>query len=129
MLYHNAECHYAECRDLFITTLNVFMLSVVKLNVVMLSVMAPLKVVLAKFSTLSRAVLHHRSTKCMGNMQPLLALKTRPRFRPINLKLSNAHFKKIIICYIEVIASLITLSTYLLQDKGIIFFYRREEQD
>ncbi len=31
-------CHYAECRVLFITMLNVIMLSVVMLNVVMLSV-------------------------------------------------------------------------------------------
>jgi hypothetical protein len=37
-LCHYAECHCAECRDLFIGMLNVVMLSVVRLNVVMLSV-------------------------------------------------------------------------------------------
>jgi len=43
---HNAECHYDECRVLFIVMLNVIMLSVVTLcvvvlSVVMLSVLAP----------------------------------------------------------------------------------------
>ncbi len=36
------NCHYAECRDLFIVLLNVI-LSVIMLNVVMLSVAEPLK--------------------------------------------------------------------------------------
>jgi hypothetical protein len=38
MLYHHAECNYAECHILFIIVLNVTMLSVIVLNVVMLSV-------------------------------------------------------------------------------------------
>ncbi len=37
-LFHYAECHCAECRDLFIIVLNVVMLRVVQLNVVMLRV-------------------------------------------------------------------------------------------
>jgi hypothetical protein len=30
---HNADCHYAECRDIFIVVLNVVMPSVIMLNV------------------------------------------------------------------------------------------------
>jgi len=37
-LCHYAECHSAECLDLFIGMLNVIMLSAIRLNVVMLSV-------------------------------------------------------------------------------------------
>jgi len=38
IICYNAECHYAECLDIFIVMLNVIMLSVVILNVIMLSV-------------------------------------------------------------------------------------------
>jgi hypothetical protein len=40
-----------------------------------------LKVVWTKFSILSRAVLQH---KRIAHLQPLLELKTRPRFHPVN---------------------------------------------
>jgi hypothetical protein len=39
-MYHNVECHYAECCNLFIAVLNAITLSVVMLNVIMMSVMA-----------------------------------------------------------------------------------------
>jgi hypothetical protein len=38
---HNAECHHAECRVLFITTLRADMLNVVMVIVITLSVVAP----------------------------------------------------------------------------------------
>ncbi len=46
-LFHYAECHCAECRDLFIGMLNAIMLSVnmlsiIRVNVVRLSVVAPI---------------------------------------------------------------------------------------
>ncbi len=37
-LCHYAEYHCAECRDLFIGMLNVFIITVIRLNVIMLSV-------------------------------------------------------------------------------------------
>ncbi len=48
LLYHNAECRYAECLILFIIALNVIMLSVVVPNVIMqrvviLNVVVPMK--------------------------------------------------------------------------------------
>ncbi len=35
---NNLQCHYAECRDVFIAMLNIIKLGVIVLNVVMLSV-------------------------------------------------------------------------------------------
>ncbi len=45
-MFNYGECCYAECRDLLIIVLNVFILSVAMLYVIMLSVMAPYKLVL-----------------------------------------------------------------------------------